>query len=301
MAIDPRRSHLPCISNGIVELAVDPAIGRVMHFGRVGGPNLLWTNPRAQECASPFHGWINYGGDKVWLWPESDWKLWHGVHAPPGDPPTEPHRIEVLSKRSLRVISPEIEACGMRIAREITLDAESAGATLVNRLEKVSHTKLQKPVGIWTVTQLPATREIFARFVSDARDPKFASFEHGTWPAIRADSSIAVLERPREAWAKIGLEADVLATTVGSELFSIFSGANFPSASYAPHCRAQVFSDPDRSQFRVDGVGPYIEFEFTSPVRKLDPGDAIELLQRWTLSPVSTYPLNAFITHIDSR
>jgi hypothetical protein len=29
---------------------------------------MLWTNPAAREHVVT--GWINYGGDKLWLWPQ---------------------------------------------------------------------------------------------------------------------------------------------------------------------------------------------------------------------------------------
>jgi hypothetical protein len=301
VAIDARNAHLPRISNGVVELAVDPAIGRITHFGRIGGPNCLWLNPHAKGCASPFSGWINYGGDKVWLWPERDWKAWHGVHAPPGDPPAESNRVDSLSSRALRMVSPDIETCGLRIVREISLEPHGTSVTILNRLEKIASTNLRRAIGLWTVTQLPAPTEIFARFVPDASEPKFSSFENGTWPSIRAEESIAILERPRDVWAKIGVDADTLAASIGSDLFSIRSGVAIPAKDYEPHCRAQVFTDPDRSQFRVEGTAPYIECEFTSPTRALAMGESVELCQRWTLDPISATPLAAFRTLIRSH
>ena len=33
------------MSNGAIDLVVVPRIGRIMRYGRVGGPNMLWENP----------------------------------------------------------------------------------------------------------------------------------------------------------------------------------------------------------------------------------------------------------------
>ena len=84
-------SSLKSLNNGQFELAVSAATGRIVHYGAVRGANVLWKNPRADSVPSPFVGWHNWGGDKVWIWPEDDWVKWQaGVVAPPGDPPPPP-------------------------------------------------------------------------------------------------------------------------------------------------------------------------------------------------------------------
>lgn len=58
-----------CISNGITEAVVVPAISRVIRFGFVGGPNPLWINNTGE-----YHrlgGWTNRGGSRTWLGPEA--------------------------------------------------------------------------------------------------------------------------------------------------------------------------------------------------------------------------------------
>src|SRR5688500_18939538 len=48
-------------TNGTVNVVIVPAIGRVMYYGPVGGPNLLWENP-ALVGKSPTTGpsWSNF-------------------------------------------------------------------------------------------------------------------------------------------------------------------------------------------------------------------------------------------------
>src|SRR5467141_1441152 len=64
------------VSNGRVEAVIVPAIGRVMQFrfaGEEDGP--FWEN-RAMEGKAPdseSKEWSNFGGDKTWPAPQSDW------------------------------------------------------------------------------------------------------------------------------------------------------------------------------------------------------------------------------------
>ena len=58
------------LTNGTVEAVVVPSIGRVMRWGKIGGPNLLWNNDPSKITET---GWKNYGGDKTWLSPQIYW------------------------------------------------------------------------------------------------------------------------------------------------------------------------------------------------------------------------------------
>src|SRR3982750_3663343 len=72
------------LSNGTVDVVVVPAIGRIMRYGPVGRQNLLWKTPRpAGKPASPGKEWANFGGDKVWPWPQDDWPQRAGRAWPP--------------------------------------------------------------------------------------------------------------------------------------------------------------------------------------------------------------------------
>src|SRR5436853_5292704 len=75
------------LSNGRVEAVIVPAIGRVMQFrfaGEEDGP--FWEN-RALDGIKPepeSKEWGNFGGDKTWPAPQSDWpKLTSRAWPPP--------------------------------------------------------------------------------------------------------------------------------------------------------------------------------------------------------------------------
>ncbi len=284
MNVVPDSDQLHRIANDDFEILVSAATGRIIRYAKIGGANVLWENPRALETPVVFPGWVNWGGDKVWIWPEEDWVKWNSASQhPPGDPSTGPHQVEV-DGLLLRMTSPAIVGYGVRIIREITLEPTSSRVTLVNRLEQVTAPAFSLPVGLWTVTQLPAAPTILAHLSPDAELPGYESFPGTSWPNVERDGCIVTLHRPATPWQKIGLDADQLTVRMGDHLFT----AETPAALNAtvPHPRwrrAQVFSDPDDSAFRLPEVPAYIEFEFTSPIQQLAVGESLSLTVTWSL------------------
>lgn len=64
------------LSNSQVEAIIVPAIGRIMQFRFLDGENTFWENsqiygktpnPKSEE-------WDNFGGDKSWPAPQSEWE-----------------------------------------------------------------------------------------------------------------------------------------------------------------------------------------------------------------------------------
>ena len=139
-------------------------------------------------------------------------------------------------------------------------------------------------MGVWTVTQIPAPAQIFARLCAHAEAPGYESFPGTCWPNVKSEGGIITLPRPSSPWQKIGLEADALSLQMGEHLFSVETPAELNAPGpYAPCRRAQVFSDPDDSSFRLPGTPPYIEFEFTSPVKALEIGESVSLGVTWQI------------------
>ncbi|HVF11381.1 MAG TPA: hypothetical protein VNA16_11285, partial [Abditibacteriaceae bacterium] len=51
------------LTDGRAEAVVVPTIGRVMHYGLIGGQNFLWHSSRKTFNDKE---WKNWGGDKTW-------------------------------------------------------------------------------------------------------------------------------------------------------------------------------------------------------------------------------------------
>ena len=280
------QSELYRLTNGDYEVVVAPATGRIVGYGPVGGPNLLWTNPRAPESGSPFKGWVNWGGDKVWIWPEGDWGKWTQAGAPPGDPAGSAYEVRSRG-RTLWMTSPVVPYYGVRIVRKITIDESGSGVTIVNRLEQVTPALRELPVAPWTVTQVPAPAEIYGRLAEDAKPPGYADISPNIWPGMKVEGRNVTMPRPAKPWVKMGLDADMLAVPEGDLLFSITVLKKGNDAGpYQAYRRAQVFSDPDDSPFRPAGVPKYIEMEFTGPLRMLAVGESMSLTLRWKVKAI---------------
>jgi hypothetical protein len=52
--------------------------------------------------------WLNYGGDKCWVWPEDDWATRSGKYWPPPTdrPGAITHQAEIVEGPALRLVSP---------------------------------------------------------------------------------------------------------------------------------------------------------------------------------------------------
>ncbi len=64
------------MSNGVVEAVIVPSIGRVMQFRFVGeSTGVFWENAAlAGKSVNPAsNDWGNFGGDKSWPAPQSEW------------------------------------------------------------------------------------------------------------------------------------------------------------------------------------------------------------------------------------
>jgi hypothetical protein len=55
---------------------------------------------------------------------------------------------------------------------------------------------------------------------------------------------------------------------------------------HEPGHRAQVYGSPDKTDAHPADVAPYVELEFTSPMKKLAKGESVALTLKWSLRPV---------------
>ena len=143
------------LSNGRVEAVIVPAIGRVMQFrfaGEEDGP--FWEN-RALAGIKPepeSKEWGNFGGDKTWPAPQSDWpKLTPRAWPPPVAFDSMPVQATVdgFLVKLISAIDPHY---GIRAYREINLALDRPVMTITTNYEKVSGQPFR--VSVWVITQL---------------------------------------------------------------------------------------------------------------------------------------------------
>jgi hypothetical protein len=279
------------MTNGTVELVVAPSVGRVMRYGYVGGPNVLWENPTVAGKPIPLGTWPNTGGDKIWPWPQGDWgKLLPVAWPPPPAADQAPHQAAIVGKDTLRLTSGIVSPWGIRIVRDIRLAPSGTTVYFTNHFTRVSGGE-SPPVGVWTITQVPATDWVMARLLP-AADKLTGGYQSMSGAAAfkavakTPEGMLRVERNPAQA-TKIGTDGDLVATLQGGTLFTVRNAPDAPldnaTLSYVPGERAQFYNQPDDVDAAKKGITPYIEMEMTSPKKTLKKGETVTLSIVWNL------------------
>lgn len=256
------------LSNGTVELVAVPSIGRIVHYAYVNGPNVFWTWPDGGKEPKKYTGFKNFGGEKVWLWPQTEWP-------PAAD--SIPYTA-TIDGDTLTLVSAEVpKSGGVKIRRHIRMDPTGTGVTITNELIlPPNHTPR---IALWSVAQVPPAT-IKARLLDPAKPAVHAMDPaQPLWQPASREGDIAVFERNGQS-IKSGLESDLITSTADKQTFAI--QALTSPGPFDPGTRAQLYADQDQSFTRPrDTTLPYIEIEFLSPWLTRTP--APTLTTRWSL------------------
>ncbi len=269
------------LSHDAAKLAVSLKVGRIVHFGRTGGANLLWVSPTQDAAAAQAKGeWVNWGGDKVWpafqgMWPQfvPNGKNWPPDGVIDGQPWTLGDRGERhVSLQS--AVNPHLQA---RVSRRIELDAAAAQVRMINALERVASSPL--PVMVWSVTQVRHPRYVLMevavdRPASEADRPWHRMGGETDWLAGQVqpvgDGAIRVATSGEQSM-KVGTLGRWIAG-VWDDAILLQIGSYDPAASY-----------PDRSSVQVYCDGNYAELELLGPQAHPKAGERIEQPVTWRL------------------
>lgn len=279
------------LSNGTVNLVVVPSIGgRIMRYGYVGGPNVLWTNPDARreiatDTTQPtaLAKYPNYGGDKAWPWPQDDWMLRLGrTWPPPPEVDAMPMKSRLRGALGVRLESRPIASHGARLVREIALGPSGSRVHILTRLELATSERPPEEIAAWSVTQVPGDAKLYARLTHESAtvEPMEPVKRWGTTRPVSART--LALGSPAPRAGKVGLDADVLAAAAADTLFVQHSRtAASGSGGFHRAERAQVFSQAAKTS--ASPMPLYAELEFTSPRIDLAGRDPAELRVTWEL------------------
>lgn len=260
-----------------LEVAIDAASGRILGFAPHDAGELLWRHPDA--AAHPVGGWLNLGGDKLWLWPIGSWQAVTGAGWPP--PSDRPGLRWSADERPGAVLlrSPPIAGFDVRLEREIAL----SGATslrIVNRLVALRPDAARPPSALWMVSQLRVPLDLLVGPLGDRTARLDMLGEHRAWlPQPAADGRLSFAIRPSYK-AKAGADADTITAVYAAGSLVLRSEA-VPGA-WRPGERAQVYSEPDGSPDLPTGTPGFVEAEFTAPIGT---AQAQELTVTWTWRP----------------
>jgi len=262
------------MSNGQVDLVFVPQIGRIMRYGYVDGPNMLWEDPElAGKVAPATPGeWRNYGGDKLWPAPQALWN-W----PPDTDLDGGVHQVEIKGTK-LIVTSPTSERFGIRFQREISLAGRGSEVTMRNRMMNVG----SKPVelAIWQIAQMDDP-DVSLLPIEKTTDHPLGWGTYGDLkmdaPEFRATSDMLFIKRNRASSVKVGAgaRAGYVAAEKGDVRFTMF-GPYQPGMKYPDGGKAQqIYTNPDPKK--------YVELELNGPIEVLRPGQSSRFNTRWSL------------------
>ncbi|CCW35113.1 Domain of unknown function (DUF4380) [Chthonomonas calidirosea] len=263
------------LSNGDVELVVVPQIGRIMRYGPVGGPNMLWNNPtmlgKTASLEAAAKEWPNFGGDKLWPAPQSVWN-W------PPDPylDSAPQTVRVLPNHHLLVIGQASPQSGIRFEREIALAPKGDEVTLVNIMINTS----SKPVkwAIWEIFQANDPLRVYLPTnISGHFAEGYLKMSDALPPVDRIHGQL-VLSRSHTMSYKVGSDApDILLRALVSG-YTVSLTAKLLKGTYPDGgCTMEVYSNPD--------AAPYMEMELLAPIVELRPGEQTRFITQWHLGP----------------
>lgn len=271
------------LTDGRSEAVVVPSLGRVMRWGKVGGPNLLWN---AGSVSKNPGDWKNYGGDKTWLSPQSSWKVLHGSNNWPPDPAFDgtPQQASVLTGGKLKLVSPTSPRIGIRLERVMSFNARGE---FVIEQTAIKTAGAPVRVGLWSISQSNSPDAVFIP-TSPTSPYKNGFYNLGQAAGLveqRAtveDNLLRVSPRPlAKSSAKFGVDAPVssLVAVKGDVAWlqqSAKPGGQYPDGADGAGFPTEVYVNGDPNAY-------YVELELLGPLVDLFKGAKMTHTVRWSL------------------
>ncbi len=265
------------IRNDTVEAIVVPAIGRVMQFrflGEQDGP--FWEN-RALDGKKPdpdAKEWGNFGGDKTWPAPQSDWpKLTPRSWPPPPVFDSVPLRpSETATEVTLHSATDRFY--GLRTIRHITLEKDKPVMKIKTTYEKLEGQPVN--VGVWIITQLKDPVAVVAPLPDHSLNAAGYNKQSDDLPTnLRVANGMVSLTRDTKKPHKIGTDAGTL-LWVGDKIIVQIDSPRLAEGEYPDQkSSAEVYTNPDPAA--------YVELEMLGPLKMMKPGDLISTTNTYTL------------------
>jgi hypothetical protein len=279
------------IRNAGTRVVVVPEIGRILSYGFVDGPNVLFEDPALAGRMLPGEGrfheeagapeWLNFGGDKVWPTEQSRWPETNGLDWPP-DPWFDggAHSCTLLPD-GVSLTSAVSRFNGARITRTLRLASAGTRLSIDQRIEKVQAGMNPQaepiPFTMWSVTQIRTPEQVLLPLRAGSRHPgrwrDYAMDGHSCAHNVALEGDVAVFRPASSGSQKIGVDAGPwLAGIVDGHLMA--QRFRFDTAGVYPDggLSATVFTCPS-----------YAELELMSPFAPLAIGQTLDFPIAWEL------------------
>jgi len=266
------------LSNGVIEAIVVPAIGRVMQL-RLAGDTVgtLWENRAldGQTQQTARRDWLNFGGDKCWPAPQSEWPALLGRDWPP------PHTFDSLPMEAIAteravILSSQVDPdFGIQVVRHVELDPKRPVMRIRTEFRKLSGDPVT--VSIWTITQMQDPERICALLPAKSRFPRgYIPLLNAEPAGVKIESGVLSLVRHPRAYVKIGADAASLAW-VGQNCVVRIDTEVEPGEYPDGGCVTQIYTNPNPLH--------YVELETLGPLATLSAGGLMERTTVYTVLP----------------
>jgi Domain of unknown function (DUF4380) len=272
------------LKNSVAEVVIVPDVGRVMQFRFAGEEDGVFWENRALDGKLPdpkSKEWGNFGGDKTWPAPQSDWpKVTDRAWPPPpafDSMPVKAEIVDLSQSKCVRLESAIDPFYGIKVIRMVALHRNKPVMDIVTTYQKLEGDPLK--IGIWTITQLKDPREIMVRVPTNSRFKDGYNKQSTDTPmGIALKGGELTMKRDPAKNTKIGSDASELFwfgenSGLRIELERV-ADAEYPDQGSS----AEIYTNADPL--------PYVELELLSPLFTPKVGEQLEQTVRYTLLPI---------------
>ncbi len=267
-------SNVVSLNNGVVEVLIVPADGRVQQFRFLGdATGALWEDSRLYgQTGSGFYR--NFGGDKAWPSPQADW----GWPPPRGfDGSTN---AVSFTNGIVTLVTPVDTRYSIRTTRIIELLPHVPVMRIRTIFERAAASSRTNSLGVWIDCQAAITRDsrcyvpvpassIFAQgYTTNGSSAYTASL-----PAAFTNANGLISFGPDSANHKLGFDGGTL----------VLVGASLSLRVDAPRVPGATYPDGNSSTEVYTAGWNYFELEMLGPLTTLPVGGQMEFVTVYSL------------------
>lgn len=266
------------LASAAIEVIVVPAIGRIMQLRRIGdAAGVLWENRELDgQLPKPNSGiWANFGGDKCWPAPQSDWPQIMGHEwPPPAAFDASPFEVSATDW-GLTLKSPVDPAWGIQAVRRIELDSAAPVMRVRTEFRKLSGKPVR--VAIWSIAQFQDPACVAIELPSNSRFPiGYTKLIKDDPAELAVNEKLLTFTRHASKFAKIGSDANEI-VWVGQTSVVKVQSESLPGKFPDGGLHVEVYTNP--------GAQKYVELETLGPLVDLEAGHTIAHTTTYTMSP----------------
>lgn len=265
------------LTNQAVQAVVRPDIGRIISFGRPGGPNRLWVagDPLAFRNVLPMHG-----GLRIMISPETLWRQIRNGHR--SDPATDGGAWTVLEQSDLHICMQTFSKdLSVTVNWTIRLHDELPELQMNYELTRTEANPF--PVHLWSIAQVPLEGDLLFSNQRFWDEP----YRNCIW-APKLDETVALFpEQQALRFSGAAVSEPLKIGTFGRWIAHARNGEAFVVC--APEIQRRAYVEGSNLQgFSWGGHFPFYEMEHTGPLHDLKVGESFQTAETWALVELTT-------------